>query len=221
VPAPRCTISRHDARASLFAAGLGATLVCMAIFGAIAEDVVMAAPLVRVDAAISGWLHDHVAAGLTGAGRWMSMPGSTPVVTFIGLYLASIFGSKRQWAWLLGLVLAVPGGIALNLVLKHAYDRARPGWADPLLLLEDSGFPSGHTMMATITFGFIAARLMPHMAAWCARLSLAGAALFVVMLVALGRMLLGAHYLSDVLAAMAAGGAWLAFALTVMRQSRP
>jgi membrane-associated phospholipid phosphatase len=127
---------------------------------------------------------------------------------------------KRLWDSLLGLALAVAGGLLLNILLKNLFGRARPGWADPLLALTDPGFPSGHTMMATILYGYLAVFLICRIAAWRWRLLIATMTFPLVLAVALSRMYLGAHYLSDVLAAMAAGTAWLAFCLTAVEKRR-
>ena len=127
---------------------------------------------------------------------------------------------KRLWYWLLELVLVVAGGMLLNVSLKNLFDRARPGWADPLMALADPGFPSGHTMMATIIYGFMAIFLIPTSASWLSRFLILALAVFLVFLVALSRMYLGAHYLSDVLAAMAAGVAWMALCLTSVETLR-
>jgi membrane-associated phospholipid phosphatase len=44
----------------------------------------------------------------------------------------------------------VPGGALLNELLKVAFQRARPKFDIPILVLKDYGFPSGHTMIATL-----------------------------------------------------------------------
>ena len=82
------------------------------------------------------------------------------------------------------------------------------------MALDDPGFPSGHTMMATIIYGLLAVYLMPAIAAWRWRVSVAVVAAAIILTVALSRMVLGAHYLSDVLGAMAAGLGWTALCLT-------
>ena len=122
---------------------------------------------------------------------------------------------SRSILWAaLALMLAVPGGVLLNVGLKHVFGRARPGWADASMALADPGFPSGHTMMATIIYGLLAVYLMPAIAAWRWRFVVAALAAAIILAVALSRVYLGAHYLSDVLGAMAAGLGWTALCLT-------
>jgi undecaprenyl-diphosphatase len=88
------------------------------------------------------------------------------------------------------------------------------------MALADASFPSGHTMMATIIYGFMAVFLISRTASWLSRFLIVTLMVVFVFLVALSRMYLGAHYLSDVLAAMAAGIAWLALCLTSMQTLR-
>ena len=75
-------------------------------------------------------------------------------------------------------------------------------------------------MMATIIYGFMATYLMLRIASWLWRFLIAIITILLVFLVALSRMYLGAHYLSDILAAMAAGTAWVAFCLTAVETLR-
>jgi len=148
---------------------------------------------------------------------------STLASATVGVLFALVAGVllwKRLWYRLLGLTLVVPGGMLLNIVLKNLFDRARPGWADPLLALTDASFPSGHAMLATMIYGYIAIYLIPAIESWAWRACVAVFTVLLVLAVALSRMYLGAHYLSDVLAAMAAGVVWLALCLTAVEAWR-
>lgn len=71
------------------------------------------------------------------------------------------------------------------------------------------GFPSGHTTMSVILFGFIAILLMRGMeATW--RWGNFVAALLISFIIAVSRLYLGAHWLSDVLGGVFIGTAWTA-----------
>jgi undecaprenyl-diphosphatase len=190
------------------------------LFGGIAEDLIMGDPLILVDALISQWFQSHATPRLAGTMYFASALGSTTAVCILFALMGCVLSWQRHWYRLLGLVSAVAGGMLLNLMLKHLFDRARPGWADPLLALTDPGFPSGHTMMATIIYGFIAVHFIRGVASWRWRCVIAASTILLILLVALSRMYLGAHYLSDVLAAMAAGCAWIALCLTAAETMR-
>jgi membrane-associated phospholipid phosphatase len=190
------------------------------LFGGIAEDLITGDPLILVDELISEWFRSHATPRFAMGMHFASALGSTATVSILFALMGCVLLWKRLWYWLLGLVSVVAGGMLLNVMLKDLFGRARPGWADPLMALADSSFPSGHTMMATIIYGFMATYLMLRIRSWPARFLIAIITVTLVFLVALSRMYLGAHYLSDVLGAMAAGMAWLALCLTTAETLR-
>lgn len=110
-------------------------------------------------------------------------------------------------------MVAVPGGMLLNEWLKVLVHRHRPfvdGW-----FVDWSGysFASGHTIGATLLYGQLALFVVPAIKSrrWRA-LTLATAALF-ILLVGFSRIALGAHYLTDVMAAILFGIVWLTLCL--------
>jgi undecaprenyl-diphosphatase len=213
-------LSRDGVYGLHFTLGSAAFVAAAWLFGGIAEDLIMGDPLIQVDALISQLFQSHATPRLAGTMYFASALASPAAVSILCALMGCVLLWKRHRYWLFGLVSAVAGGMLLNVMLKHLFDRARPGWADPLLALTDPGFPSGHTMMATIIYGFIAVYFMPAVASWWWRCVIAASTILLVLLVALSRMYLGAHYLSDVLAAMAAGSAWLALCLTAVETMR-
>ncbi len=190
------------------------------LFGGISEDLITGDPLILVDELISEWLRSHPTPRLAMGMHFVSALASTATVSIMFALMGGVLLWKRHWYWLLGLMSAVAGGMLLNVMLKNLFGRARPGWADPLMALADSSFPSGHTMMATIIYGFLATWLVLINGSKPWRFLIATITILLVFLVALSRMYLGAHYFSDVLAAMAAGIAWLALCLTAVETLR-
>jgi undecaprenyl-diphosphatase len=94
------------------------------------------------------------------------------------------------------------------------FHRPRPHFDDPILTLTSYSFPSGHSMMATVLYGVLAAYLVANTSDWRLRALVILLAGLLIALVGFSRMYLGAHYLSDVLGAMAEGLAWLSLCLT-------
>ena len=107
------------------------------------------------------------------------------------------------------LVLAVPGGLVLNALLKLAFERARPALDHPLVHLTTFSFPSGHATGATVWWGFVLVLWCSSRPGAAARIAGTIAVVAVVLLTALSRVYLGAHYPSDVLAGIAEGTLWL------------
>ena len=93
---------------------------------------------------------------------------------------------------------------------------ARPHFDDPILTLTGYSFPSGHTMMASVLYGVVAAYLCAHTPDWRLRALIIFSASVLIAVVGFSRVYLGAHYLSDVLGAMAEGLAWLSLCLTAV-----
>ncbi len=184
--------------------------------GEISEDIINREPITVADAQLSVWLHVHTSPLLTSAMRVVTFFGSTVGVLLIGVAFGIYLLRRRRLDWLAALGSGVLGGMLLNKILKFAFHRPRPFFNDPLLNLTSYSFPSGHTMNATVLYGVIAAYLFTTTRAWTQRVVIIFSASFLILLVAFSRMYLGAHYLSDVLGAMAEGLAWLTLCLTVI-----
>jgi membrane-associated phospholipid phosphatase len=199
---------------------VGAAMLVGAVwlFGGIAEDVITGEPLVLIDQWLSEWFRAHATPRFTEAMRVVSALASPATVSTLSITMIILLLWQRLWYCLLALALAVVGGLCLNVLLKVLFDRERPGWADAALT--DAGFPSGHTMIAAILYGFVAIYLILLIKSWGARCIIALVTINLVLLVALSRLYLGAHFFSDVLAAMAAGMAWLALCLTAVETLR-
>ena len=124
--------------------------------------------------------------------------------------------ARRLRHWVLTLALSVYGGMLLNVLLKNVFQRARPHFENPILTLTSYGFPSGHTMAATVFYGTLCAFVMSRVRNWQLRSVVISAACLMIALVGFSRIYLGAHYLTDVLAAMVEGIIWVALSLTVV-----
>jgi undecaprenyl-diphosphatase len=112
------------------------------------------------------------------------------------------------------------GGSLLNILLKHFFHRQRPVLEDPMVTLSSYGFPSGHTMGSTLLYGLLALIAARFITKTATRVLIFALAFFFVALVGLSRIYLGAHYFTDVIAAIAAGLAWLAFSWTTTETFR-
>ncbi|BBP03504.1 hypothetical protein TPL01_08630 [Sulfuriferula plumbiphila] len=190
------------------------------LFGDIAEAVVSGGQLTSVDAQLAAWFHTHSTPLLT---RFMLIASNLQGMLATSIY-ALLFGlfllRRQQRYWLLALILTVPGGMLLNVLMKFAFQRARPGFTDPIITLTTYSFPSGHVAGATLFYGVLAAFLVARTSMWRWRAVVVLVAILLVALVGLSRIYLGVHYLSDVLAAGAEGVAWLALCLTAMHTLR-
>lgn len=200
----------------------GVTVIIAAgwLFGGIAEDVVTGDPLTLVDAQLAAWFHVNARPDLTQVMLLITRLHGAVGISVLAFGLGAVMVWKRDWYWLAALVLTLPGGMLLNVLTKHAFGRERPSFIDPLLSLGSYSFPSGHVTAATLLYGVLAAFLMTMIKASWPRVCVMLATLVVIALVALSRLYLGMHYLSDVLAAFAQAVAWFALCVTALQAQR-
>ena len=203
-------------RTGLIVVGWTAALVAGAIFFMLAVDVSTHTDLVIIDAKVAAWLHSHttneIAAFLYAITTLHNTVGTSLMAVAFGVVLWRL----RERYWLLTLGLAMSGGMALNVLLKQAYARARPHFDDPWVTLNSFSFPSGHTAAATLFYGVLAAFLIAHFYKWPQRVACVVGAFLAVALVAFSRMYLGAHYLSDIVAAACSSLVWLVLCLSAV-----
>lgn len=134
------------------------------------------------------------------AGGWISV--------VLALILAALIGieSSRRDAVLYAVTCLT--GELLHLGLKELVRHHRPIGISPKLTAAGGySFPSGHTMLAVIIFG-LGAWLATRRASRGVRVTALSLAAAVTLLVGLSRVYLGAHWPSDVVAALCAGTAW-------------
>lgn len=183
-------------------------------FAAIARETAANEPFTLVDHRVVAWFHAHATPLRTGAARAISFLGSVRFLTVASVIVALVLWRKNMLNRLIVVTLAMAGGSVLNLALKHAFHRQRPVLENPLVTLSSYGFPSGHTMGSTIFYGLLALIVAALLRDWWHRVFVVLGAIVLIGLVALSRVYLGAHYVSDVSGAFAAGVAWLAFCWT-------
>ncbi|WP_374438022.1 bifunctional DedA family/phosphatase PAP2 family protein [Pseudomonas panipatensis] len=197
--------ARPDARGLAYLAVL---LVGSAwLFFGILEDVVSGDPLVRADSAIYLALQDLRTAPGDALMIAMTELGDTVVVLAVTLAVLLWLAGKRAWRTAAYWLVAIAGASALNSVIKVALHRPRPG---EMLYTGWSAFsfPSGHSTVNAILYGFLAVLLIPALRPlW--RLPLAVCAVTLVLGIAMSRLYLGAHWFSDVVGGLAFACAWL------------
>lgn len=194
--------------------GVALMLFAAWVFGGIAEEVVDAEEITVVDDWLAQWFHRRARPGFTEVMLFVTHWHNTLGISLMALALGVYFYVKKAPYWLLTLIAAVPGGMLLNVLLKYTFQRARPSFENPLLTLTTYSFPSGHTVAATLLYGVLAAYLVMLSKNWRTRAAVMAAACLMVGLVALSRMYLGVHYLSDVMAAVVEGCGWLTVCIT-------
>ncbi|QDT54837.1 phosphatidylglycerophosphatase B [Caulifigura coniformis] len=147
--------------------------------------------------------------------RWL--PEMVRDVTALGsvVVLALSTAGVVGFLWLLGkrwtavfLTIATAGGALMASGLKMLFSRARPEVVPHLVHVYSSSFPSGHSMMAAITYLTLGGMVMAVVEGRLLKMYVLGLAVALSILVGVSRVLLGVHYPSDVLAGWTIGLAW-------------
>jgi undecaprenyl-diphosphatase len=189
--------------------GVAAVVILTAAAGILLLMVRTKTGIARYDLAFARWGATHATSGSTTALRRLSDLGGTLGVVSLAV-IAGIIEFRRlpNRAIPTLLALTVVGQFAIVNVIKVIVDRARPD-LDQLTGFSSSSFPSGHATSAAATFAVIAL-LLGRRRSRRARAAIAGAAVAIAVTVAGTRVLLGVHWLTDVLAGLAIGWAWFA-----------
>ena len=195
----------------LLAAAVLFTGVLFVVDGSVLDDGIPA-----LDARIFEWAVGHRSATTIGVARVVTWLGDLWVVAVIGAVFV-VLARRRTGHWeAAGLVgVTVGGALAVTAVAKDITGRLRP--EETLTAAHSLAFPSGHASRAAV-FLLLVAWLILHLARRPVLRAL-GVLACAVMAIAVGwsRVLLGAHWPTDVLAGWALGVAWLVVVVAVTR----
>jgi len=173
----------------------------------------VANPFWSADQSIATWFHEHLTPVFVSVLRAFTEFGSGEWIGIIMFAVTLFFAWKRWWPSLVTLIVAVPGGMLLNEWVKLLVHRHRPFVDSPFVDWSGYSFASGHTIGATLLYGQLLLFILPALKARHWRLLCTFSAISLILLVGFSRIALGAHFLTDVLAAIVFGVLWLAFCL--------
>ena len=201
-PQGRPQVTRTRARAAVVA--------CLVVVGVLGIGVhTDFAPQMELDGTVSEavYLGDGRAVALDWLLEAMTTPGGSAFRLVVFLAVLAWLARRRHWPVAVWVLTAVALIGPLTSLLKQLFGRIRPDFDHGGARLESLSFPSGHSsgIATLVTVALVLA--WPVLAPGARRMwvSLGVAA---VVLVGLTRMLLGVHYLSDVVGGWALGVAW-------------
>jgi membrane-associated phospholipid phosphatase len=169
----------------------------------------LANPFQSADQGIATWFHQRLTPAFASVLRGLTEFGSGEWIGIVLFALVLFFVWKRWWPSLVTLIIAVPGGMLLNEWLKLAVHRDRPFVEGAFVDWSGYSFASGHTIGATLLYGQLLLFLLPLLKTRHLRCVCIFSAASLVLLVGFTRIALGAHFLTDVLAAIFFGIIWL------------
>jgi undecaprenyl-diphosphatase len=189
----------------LAAAGAGVAVLAVLGTGVAARF----GPQVRLDDAVSRALYagDDRSALRGGLLEVLTTPGVTWFRVLVFLPVLVWLVRRRAWRTVVWVVVAITAVGPITTAIKELVGRARPAFENGGLVHEGLSYPSGHSsgIATLVTVGLVLAwpRLRP-----LRRRAAVAAGVALAVLVALTRMWLGVHYLSDVVGGWALGLSW-------------
>lgn len=177
-------------------------------------------PLGGADHELATWFHERLTPAFVAVLHAFTDFGSGEWIGIAVFALVLFFAWKRWWPSLVTLIVAVPGGMLLNEWVKILVHRQRPFLDGPFVDWSGYSFASGHTIGATLLYGQLLLFILPSLKARHWRLLSVFSAVSLIALVGFSRIALGAHFLTDVLAAFFFGIIWLALCLFATKPMR-
>jgi membrane-associated phospholipid phosphatase len=211
--------------------GLALTLaLAILIVGSVAVGALLLmeqhnAGLARYDLSAARWGGDNATDSSTHILRNVSLLGGTPMMIGVSLLAAFTQYRRTRTRAVIGfLAVVVIGQVLLTNLTKVLVDRPRPDIRQ-LTGFSGASFPSGHAATAAATFAAVAL-LVGRGRSRRTKAFLAAGAAFIAAGVATTRVMLGVHWMTDVIAGLAMGWAWfaissIAFGGRVLRFGQP
>ena len=176
--------------------------------------------LKAIDGSIHDWAITRRNIGATTFFNTMSTVGGPGGVAAIALVTVAALLIAKRFRWAIYFAVNILGGGLLDWELKRYFARARPDVAEMLRRASGYSFPSGHAMGSTVLFAtlsYLAIRILPRWRWKSAAIALG--ATFIIA-VALSRVYLGVHWISDVSAGIVCGLLWVTMTTVAYETSR-
>jgi undecaprenyl-diphosphatase len=185
------------------------------------------APLESADHGAAASINSLIAgnATLVSVVKAVTFLGSNGVLWTVIAAATVILAIRRRWRLAAYLLITGAGALILDPILKSLIGRLRPVVAHPIAHGTGDSFPSGHSLGSIVCYGAILLVFLPAARGrW--RTAFITVIITLIALIGISRILLGVHYLSDVLGAWAVGITWLgitalAFELTRSAAGQP
>jgi membrane-associated phospholipid phosphatase len=191
------------------------------ILGTIVQDLLGHSQSPLVDGPVQQFFASHRESRLTAAMRLVTYLGDSSKLMKLALLIGLLWWWRiRNPGPLVLLTGAYIGARVIETTVKVLTHRPRPPGEQALDAFTRFAFPSAHVTYATVIYGALALLLVASSPGRRRRTLILTAAMFIVALVGLSRMYLGAHWLTDVLGGMILGVAWLWCLVAVPRTVR-
>lgn len=164
----------------------------------------------NIDQSILQYIGTHLRSPLfNGAVVDITSLGSPSLITLVALIAIGTLLIAKDRIGALYLFLAISGGTLWTAIIKKFMARPRPQIISHLVEVQGQSYPSGHTLVATITYLALALLVCRHLKSYKVILLVLTTAFAIILLIAFSRLYLGVHYPSDVLSGLLFGISWV------------
>lgn len=201
--------ARREYLALHLAIGFVVSIATIGVFGAITEDVVETSPLTRFDDSIASRLNRLLAPATLRALSLFSALGSRSAMTAVFVVGAIVLAFRRLGLALAAWCAAFVGGALLDRALRVVIRRSALPFAEQVLAEWSTGIVSGHLLGVIVGYGMVAYLLVGLTRRVRTRATIVTTCVLFISAIAIARLYLGVHYVSDEFAGLAAGLIWL------------
>lgn len=141
--------------------------------------------------------------------------GSGTVLVIVVTVVVLLLSFRKWYIDIVQLLIAAIGSGVLSYVMKLYFVRPRPSGLTHLVLVQSYSYPSGHSLSSAAVYFTLAILWFLKLKNHLERTLSIMLSLTIMSLIALSRIYLGVHYLSDVLAGILVGVGWAAIVASV------
>lgn len=187
---------------------------CLLLFGFIAVNVYL-----NNDFYSDGVIYDFVSKyfisdKMTPFVKCITWFGSTIGIISMGIISLFIFKDKKIG---ISMIICLIVGTTLNNVIKFVFARTRPD-INPLVIETSYSFPSGHSMMSMILYGYLIYLIYNYLENKKIKWIFISVLSILIFCIGFTRIYLGVHYVSDVIGGFVLGIAYLIVFIQVSKK---
>jgi undecaprenyl-diphosphatase len=145
---------------------------------------------------------------LANVARDLTALGSGTIVGLVTAAAAGFLALRGKWGAFCLVIGSIAGGAILSTLMKRGFDRPRPDQSMHLDVVTSLSFPSGHSMLAAVTYFTLGALLARTTSDRRIKAYFLTIAVLLAVTIGITRIYLGVHFPTDVLAGWCAGIAW-------------
>lgn len=227
ISAMRYRIRAFLLRAGLLEAAVLSTLLIIALaiwgFAAVADEVLEGGSQAFDESVLRSLRHPDDPSKpigpvwLNSVARDFTALGGVAIISMTCLGSAGFLALRRKWHALILVLVSIGGGAVVSTILKNWFERPRPTQVAHLTEVNSLSFPSGHSMLAAVTYLTLGSLLARTTGDRRLKIYIISLAVLLTGIIGTTRVYLGVHYPTDVLAGWCAGISWALLCSLVAR----